>query len=143
MLKKLLKIGLIFSFLLVLPVSALAFDYQLDCLDEETCSTCPEGVVNSHYISDNCSGTYPGCTGLCDFECDAGYEWDEGMASCMEIPYEPTLIFTSTDTTSLLTFVGEVFSDFKLLVILIIGLPLGFWLIRKVISLIKFKEEKK
>lgn len=143
MLKKLLKIGLIFSFLLVLPVSALAFDYQQACLDVEGCTECGEAVVNGHYVSDNCGGSYPGCTGMCDYDCDVGYEWDEGMASCMGLPKGELLTLFPGDITSLLTFVGEVFSDFKLLVILIIGLPLGFWLIRKVISLIKFKEEKK
>lgn len=36
-----------------------------------------------------------------------------------------------------LAYVGQLFTDTSLLVILAIGLPLGFWVIRKVISLVR------
>jgi len=39
--------------------------------------------------------------------------------------------------TSTLAYVGTVFTDLNLLIVLIIGLPLGFWVIRKVISLVR------
>jgi len=34
-------------------------------------------------------------------------------------------------------YVGELFTDVKLLVILVIGLPLAFWVIRRVIGLVR------
>jgi hypothetical protein len=40
-------------------------------------------------------------------------------------------------TSSLLGYVGDVWSDFYLLAVLAIGLPLGFWVVRKVISLVR------
>lgn len=36
-----------------------------------------------------------------------------------------------------LAYVGGIFSDLKVVIILVIGLPLGFWVIRKVISLVR------
>jgi len=43
----------------------------------------------------------------------------------------------SADVNSLLAYVGDVWTDFSLLILLAIGLPLGFWVVRKVISLVR------
>lgn len=37
----------------------------------------------------------------------------------------------------LLGYVGNLFTDLSVLVILVIGLPLGFWVIRRVIGLVR------
>lgn len=39
--------------------------------------------------------------------------------------------------TNTLAYVGQLFTDLSVLVYLAIGLPLAFWVIRKIISLIK------
>jgi len=39
--------------------------------------------------------------------------------------------------TSMLAYVGNVWTDFILLTALAIGLPLGFWVVRKVIGLVR------
>jgi len=39
--------------------------------------------------------------------------------------------------TSTLAYVGQLFTDTSLIVMLAIGLPLGFWVIKKVISLVR------
>lgn len=39
--------------------------------------------------------------------------------------------------TDLLAYAGELFTDLQLLVILAIGLPLAFWVIRKIISIVR------
>jgi len=44
---------------------------------------------------------------------------------------------TNTDITAMLLYPKNLFTDLNLIVILVIGLPLGFWVIRKVISLVK------
>lgn len=36
-----------------------------------------------------------------------------------------------------LAYVGQLFTDLNLLIILVIGLPVGFWVVRKVISLVR------
>jgi len=41
--------------------------------------------------------------------------------------------------TDCLAYVGNLFTDVSLLIILAIGLPLGFWVIRKVISLVRVR----
>ena len=47
------------------------------------------------------------------------------------------LTVDSADAGSLLAYVGDVWTDFSLLILLAIGLPLGFWVVRKVISLVR------
>lgn len=37
----------------------------------------------------------------------------------------------------MLAYSGTLFTDLSLLIVLAVGLPLGFWVIRKVISLVK------
>ena len=49
----------------------------------------------------------------------------------------PILEFTSGSVSGLLAYVGGLFEDFNVLILLMIGLPLGFWLIRKVVSLVR------
>lgn len=39
--------------------------------------------------------------------------------------------------TSLTAYVGDLFTDLNLLIVLVIGLPLAFWVIRKTISLVR------
>lgn len=49
-------------------------------------------------------------------------------------------IITGVDAsfiTAALAYVGQLFTDMSLLIYLAIGLPLGFWVIRKVISLVR------
>ena len=38
---------------------------------------------------------------------------------------------------SALAYVGDLFTDLNTLILLVIGLPLGFWVIRKVVSLVR------
>jgi len=42
-----------------------------------------------------------------------------------------------TFDTDLLAYVGQLFTDLSPLVVLVIGLPLAFWAVRKVISLVR------
>lgn len=47
------------------------------------------------------------------------------------------LISVSADWTGeLLNYMGQIFTDLNLLILLVVGLPLGFWVIRKVIGLV-------
>jgi len=39
--------------------------------------------------------------------------------------------------TGMLAYVGDLVVDLNLLILLVIGLPLGFWVIRKVVSLVR------
>jgi len=39
--------------------------------------------------------------------------------------------------TSTLAYAGQLFTDLNLIIILAVGLPLGFWVIRKIISLVR------
>jgi hypothetical protein len=50
---------------------------------------------------------------------------------------DPILTVTSSHISGILTYVGNLFTDLNVLVVLAIGLPLGFWVIRKAISLIR------
>jgi len=44
---------------------------------------------------------------------------------------------TTSTTDGILAHVGNLFTDLLPLIILVVGLPLGFWIIRKVINLVK------
>lgn len=50
---------------------------------------------------------------------------------------DPILTFASSGVASILTYAGGLFEDFTLVIVLAIGLPLGFWVIRKVIGLVR------
>lgn len=39
--------------------------------------------------------------------------------------------------TSTLAYAGQLFTDLSLIIVLAIGLPMGFWVIRKIISLVR------
>ncbi|GAH91651.1 unnamed protein product [marine sediment metagenome] len=39
--------------------------------------------------------------------------------------------------TDLLAYAGELFTDLSLLIVLAVGLPMAFWVIRKTISLVR------
>lgn len=39
--------------------------------------------------------------------------------------------------TNMLAYVGDLFTDLNLLIVLVIGLPLAFWVVRKVVSLVR------
>jgi len=43
----------------------------------------------------------------------------------------------ATFMTDMLAYVGDLFTDLNLLIVLVIGLPLAFWVIRKTISLVR------
>lgn len=45
-------------------------------------------------------------------------------------------IFDATGTASTVAYIGEVFTDVKLLIYLAIGIPLAFYVIRKVAKLL-------
>lgn len=47
------------------------------------------------------------------------------------------ITLASTTATDILAYVGNLFDDLTLIVILAIGLPMGFWVIGKVISLVR------
>ena len=47
--------------------------------------------------------------------------------------------FTSGNMASMTAYIGDLFTDLRLLVILVVGLPLGFWVIRKVIGLVRVR----
>lgn len=47
------------------------------------------------------------------------------------------LTFTSESLSATMAYVGDLFTDLSLLIVLAIGLPLGFWVLRKVISLVR------
>lgn len=38
--------------------------------------------------------------------------------------------------TSTLAYVGQLFTDFKLYIVLVMGLPIGFWIIKKAIGVV-------
>jgi len=50
---------------------------------------------------------------------------------------DPILNVSSTDITALLAHVGTLVSDVNVVIMFAIGLPLGFWLIKKTISLVR------
>lgn len=43
----------------------------------------------------------------------------------------------ATFITDMLAYVGTLFTDLNLLIVLVIGLPLAFWVVRKVVSLVR------
>jgi len=49
------------------------------------------------------------------------------------------LSFTSESLAATLVYPTTLFTDLKFYILLIIGLPLGFWVIRKVISLVRVR----
>lgn len=46
-------------------------------------------------------------------------------------------ITTASSTTPILAYVGGLFTDFLPLLVLAIGLPLGFWVIKRVVGLVR------
>lgn len=51
----------------------------------------------------------------------------------------PIFTLVETDITAMLAHAGTLFTDLNLIIVLLIGLPIGFWLIRKVIGLVSSK----
>ena len=45
--------------------------------------------------------------------------------------------FSSGSVDGILAYTGQLFTDLRVIIILAIGLPLGFWVVRKVISLVR------
>jgi len=45
--------------------------------------------------------------------------------------------FSTTNVASVLSYADGLFTDLRYLIVLVIGLPLAFWVIRKVISLVR------
>jgi len=50
---------------------------------------------------------------------------------------DPILTTTAGDVDGILAYAGDLFTDLNLLIILAIGLPLAFYVIRRVISLVR------
>lgn len=50
---------------------------------------------------------------------------------------DPIITIASTSLASILAYAGQLFTDLELLVILAIGLPVGFWVISKAIGLVR------
>lgn len=47
--------------------------------------------------------------------------------------------FTSDMVEGVVAYVGKFFADLNVLILVIIGLPVAFWVIRKVISLVRVR----
>lgn len=47
------------------------------------------------------------------------------------------LTFTTEQISATLAYPIQIFTDLELLILIAIGLPLGFWVIRKVIGLVR------
>ncbi len=63
-----------------------------------------------------------------------------GIGYIDTLEYRVSTITISADfTTSTLAYAGALFTDLSLVIYLAIGLPLGFWVIRKVISLVRVR----
>ena len=50
---------------------------------------------------------------------------------------EGILEFTSGNVATIFTYTNWLFTDLKLVLVLVIGLPLGFWVIRKIITMVR------
>jgi hypothetical protein len=50
---------------------------------------------------------------------------------------EPILTLSGDFASNTLAYVGQLFTDTSTIIYLAIGLPLGFWVIRKVVGLIR------
>lgn len=50
---------------------------------------------------------------------------------------DPILTLPANFIDDALAYVGQLFTDLNLVIILVIGLPLAFWVVRKVISLVR------
>jgi len=49
---------------------------------------------------------------------------------------DPVITIASGSVASVLAYAGQLFTDLETLVILAIGLPVGFWVINKAIGLV-------
>lgn len=144
--------------------ACLSFPYVEDCPEcfiSTTCGhSCPEiSIENSHFVDDNCLVHRPcscqnylclnmsgsGCdllSGTCNYACDTGYHYESG--SCLLDPILPTFFaIDSSDITAMLAYVGGLFSDAKLLILMVIGVPLAFYVIPRVIKLAPADKEEK
>lgn len=54
----------------------------------------------------------------------------------------PIFTFTSEDITSIIGYIGEVFTDVKPLLFVIIGLSIGLWILGSVIRALAERHEK-
>lgn len=50
---------------------------------------------------------------------------------------DPIISVSQSDITGIMAYVGDLWTDLNLLIVLVIGLPIAFWVIRKVISLVR------
>lgn len=54
--------------------------------------------------------------------------------------YPPPIVEVSTNfATTTLAYAGDLFTDLSVPIIMIVGLPMGFWVIRKIISLVRVR----
>jgi len=86
--------------------------------------------------------TFAGTCGVGD-DCQycATQELCEAEANCIwnvdTCEFDGLIPLASGTITGLLSFIGGFFTDLSLVVVLAIGLPLGFWVISRVIALVR------
>jgi hypothetical protein len=56
---------------------------------------------------------------------------------------DPILTVTSTAAASILSYAGQLFTDTWLLIALAVGLPVGFYIINKVIGIVAARAKSK
>lgn len=52
---------------------------------------------------------------------------------------ESIITLGETFATSSLAYIGQLFTDLNAFIIVLVGLPIGFWAVRKVISLFRVR----
>lgn len=50
---------------------------------------------------------------------------------------DPILTVSAGNVTSMLDYSGKLFTDLAVVIILVIGLPLAFWVIKRIIGLVR------
>ena len=54
----------------------------------------------------------------------------------MLTPFLTLFTFSADDLATTTAYIGEIFTDAKVLIYLAMGIPLAFWVIRKIMSLL-------
>jgi hypothetical protein len=88
---------------------------------------CDSGVASSTCYDDASIASSTG---------DTGYV-SQSTFTFTEIPTTPIITIPGGFIASVLAYAGRFFTDLETLVILLIGLPVGFWVIKKAIALVK------
>jgi succinate dehydrogenase hydrophobic anchor subunit len=61
------------------------------------------------------------------------------LAPCLSFAVANYITLPEGMMASVLEYTSQMFTDVSLLIILAIGLPVGFWILRKVISLVRVR----